>query len=74
METSKASQFGGGAAKAGPDEAMMAAVLASALGGDLSALETVMSRSYGNTRSGEVGAPGGDATTVAVQIHVVEGR
>ena len=42
--------------------------------GDLSALEQVMSRSYSNTRSGEVGAPGGLATTVAVQIHVSEGR
>jgi len=42
--------------------------------GDLSALEQVMSRSYSNTRSGEVGAPGGLATTVALQIHVIEGR
>ncbi len=41
---------------------------------NLSALEEVMYRSYSNTRSGEVGAPGGDATTVAVQIHVIEGR
>ena len=41
---------------------------------NLSALEQVMYRSYNNTRSGEVGAPGGDATTVAVQIHVIEGR
>lgn len=42
--------------------------------GDLSALEQVMSRSFSNTRSGEVGASGGLATTVAVQIHVIEGR
>lgn len=42
--------------------------------GDLSALEQVMSRSYSNTRSGDVGAPGGLATTVAIQIHVTEGR
>lgn len=42
--------------------------------GDLSALEQVVYRSYSNTRSGEVGAPGGDATTVTVQIHVIEGR
>lgn len=43
-------------------------------GGDLSMLEQVVSRSFSNTRSGEVGAPGGLATTVAVQIHVSEGR
>ncbi len=41
---------------------------------NLSALEQVMYRSYSNTRSGEVGAPGGLATTVAVQIQVIEGR
>jgi hypothetical protein len=33
-----------------------------------------MSRSYSNTRSGNVGAPGGQATTVAIHIHVIEGR
>ena len=43
-------------------------------GENLSALEQVMYRSYGNTRSGEVGAPGGLATTVAVQIQVIENR
>ena len=41
---------------------------------NLSALERVMYRSYSNTRSGEVGAPSGLATTEAVQIHVIEGR
>ncbi len=46
----------------------------SAGAGDLSDLETVLSRSYSNTRSGEVGAPGGSATTVALQIHVIPGR
>jgi hypothetical protein len=42
--------------------------------GDLSALEQVMSRSFSDTRSGNVGAPGGLATTVAIHIHVIEGR
>ena len=46
----------------------------SAAANNLSALERVMYRSYSSTRSGEVGAPGGDATTVAVQIQVIEGR
>ena len=41
---------------------------------NLSALERVVYRSYSNTRSGEVGAPSGLATTEAVQIHVIEGR
>lgn len=39
--------------------------------GDLSALEVVLARSYSATRSGEVGAPAGLASTHAVQLHVV---
>lgn len=40
-------------------------------GGDLSALEVVLARSYSATRSGEVGSPAGLASTHAVQLHVV---
>ncbi len=43
-------------------------------GSDLSALEEVLAASYTNTRSGEVGAPRGTATTEAIQIHVTQGR
>jgi len=43
-------------------------------GTDLSALEGVLAASYTNTRSGEVGAPSGTATTEAIQIHLTRGR
>lgn len=46
----------------------------SAAGGDLSALEEVVAASFSGTRSGEVGTPGGVATTVSVQIHVQPSR
>ena len=43
-------------------------------GGDLSELERLVGSTYASTRSGEVGAPRGLATTVALQIHVTERR